>query len=77
MEVPESFSIFKVRNLNENSLRKKHNIAQILISIVMSLGKVECFHALVQIWSFECLEAFNEMSRRDSFDVEVEENESE
>lgn len=55
---------------------KYSNIAQILIFIVMSLlSTVDSFHALVQIWSFECLEAFTAMSRQSS--IEVEENESE
>lgn len=56
--------------------KKYFYIAQILIFIVMKLlSTVDSFHALVQIWSFECLEAFTAMSQRSSF--EVEENESE
>lgn len=37
-------------------------------------------HGLVQIWSFECLQVMEEISRKNTeveVDVEVEENESE
>lgn len=40
-----------------------------------AIRPLNCFHSLVKIWSFECLQAIEEMSRKNSF--EIEENECE
>lgn len=70
----EHFSIFQKHKVElKNITLRKYWFSR----RIMSIRTLDRFHALVQIWSFECLEALLAMSRKDSFETDENENESE